>query len=82
MAHTPQTLLQEIDAFLSSTGMGASYFGKQAVGNSELVRRLRDGGRIWPETEIKVRAFMAAHSLTIRKSGYGRQIVAVQGGAA
>lgn len=58
MTHHHSQLLTEIEAFLSRTGMGASYFGKTAVGNSELVPRLRSGGRIWPETEMKVRAFM------------------------
>lgn len=52
------TLLSEIEAFLSQTGMGASYFGKMSAGNSELVARLKAGGRIWPETEVKVRAFI------------------------
>lgn len=51
-------LLSEIDAFLSKTGMSPTYFGKAAVGNSELVRRLRGGGRVWPETEAKIRSFI------------------------
>lgn len=67
MAKTPPTLLQEIEAFLSDQEMGASYFGKVAVGNSELVPRLRRGGRVWPETEAKVRSFMFS---TVRNSGY------------
>lgn len=53
-------LLTDIKAFLDETGMGKSYFGKAACGNSELVERLESGGRVWPETEDKVRAFMAA----------------------
>lgn len=53
-------LLSEIDAFLTDTGMGASYFGKRATGNSEVVHRLRSGGRVWPETEKQLREFMAA----------------------
>lgn len=52
-------LLAEIDAFLAETGMGPSYFGRAAVGNSELVARLKDGRRVWPETEEKARAFIA-----------------------
>lgn len=72
MAHTPQTLLQEIEAFLSETNMGESYFGKKATGNSELVARLRGGRRIWPETEIKVRLFMATARDGIRKSGHAQ----------
>ena len=53
-------LLADIDAFLSETGMGESYFGKAAVGNSEVVSRLRSGGRVWPETETRLRSFIAA----------------------
>jgi hypothetical protein len=52
-------LLSEIDDFLAETGMGASYFGRLAVRNTELVDRLRRGGRIWPDTETALRAFMA-----------------------
>lgn len=52
-------LLSEIEAFLSRTGMKPVYFGKAASGNSELVKRLRDGGRVWPETAEKVREFIA-----------------------
>jgi hypothetical protein len=54
------SLLDEIDAFLAETSMGASYFGKVAAGNSEIVHRLRKGRRVWPETEKRVRAFIKA----------------------
>lgn len=53
-----QQILPEIESFLSETGMGESYFGKKAVGNSELVDRLRNGRRIWPDTEERVRDFI------------------------
>lgn len=53
-------LLRDIDAFLDATGMGSSYLGKASVGNSELVPRLRNGGRVFRDTEDRVRAFMAA----------------------
>lgn len=60
MTHsTPSDLLAEIDSFLMKTGMGSSYFGKASTGNSELVSRLRAGGRVWPDTEAAVRKFMA-----------------------
>ena len=52
------SLLKEIDAFLSETGMSASYFGKKAVGNSEVVSRLRKGRRVWPDTETNLRSYM------------------------
>lgn len=55
---THDTLLTDIEAFLEENGMGPSYFGKRAVGNSELVERLRGGRRVWPDTEAKIRAFM------------------------
>ena len=55
----PETiLLRDIEAFLTEVGMGESYFGKAAVGNSELLKRLRAGKRVWPETEGKARSFM------------------------
>lgn len=60
MTNTPNTLLDEIEAFLARFPMGESYFGKRAVGNSEVVARLRSGGRVWPETEQALRAFMAS----------------------
>lgn len=53
-------LLSDIRAFLAETGMGASYFGKASVGNSEVVKRLEDGRRVWPETEAKLREYMRA----------------------
>lgn len=52
-------LLIEIRKFLAETGMGPSYFGKQAVGNSELVERLEEGRTVTLVTAEKVRAFMA-----------------------
>lgn len=66
MTKTPPTLLQEIEEFLDETGMGASYFGKKSIGNSELVTRLRGGGRVWPDTEEKVRSFIMASRQLIR----------------
>jgi hypothetical protein len=53
-------LLAEIETFLRSSGMGPSYFGKVAVGNSDLVKRLRKGRPILTVTESQVRAFIAA----------------------
>jgi len=51
-------LLRDIEAFLSETKMSASYFGKKAVGNSEVVARLREGRRVWPDTETNLRSYM------------------------
>jgi hypothetical protein len=63
--HHPE-LLSEIEAFLCETGMGASYLGKAAVQNSEVVARLRTNRRVWPETEAGLRQFMRDYRL--RKS--------------
>ena len=57
-----KTLIDDIETFLASTGMGACYFGQVAARNSELVKRLRDGGRVWPETEMKIRVYMQANA--------------------
>ncbi len=51
-------LLTDIRVFLTETGMGPSYFGKAACGNSELVERLEGGRTITLATADKVRAFM------------------------
>lgn len=51
-------LLSDIEEFLRSEGIGEHRFGILAARNGRLVERLRSGGRIWPETEAKVRAFM------------------------
>ena len=62
-------LLTEIEAFLEETGMGPSYFGVRAVRNSLLVKRLGEGKKIWPDTEMKVRAFiLSERSKPARKS--------------
>ena len=62
MTNSPtERLLSDVTEFLAETCMGASYFGKVASGNSELVSRLKQGGRVWPETEKKVRSFMRLH---------------------
>lgn len=53
-------LLSEIHDFLAETGMGPSYLGKQAVGNSEIVKRLEAGRTIQLDTAEKLRAFMRA----------------------
>jgi hypothetical protein len=62
--HHPE-LLRDIRAFLAKTGMGPAYFGKRAAENSELVKRLENNGRVWPETERRIRDFMAAHEASV-----------------
>jgi hypothetical protein len=60
-----QTLLHDIEAFLVETGITDATFGR-AIGNGRLLDRLRAGAtpikgkptRVWPETEVQIRAFM------------------------
>ena len=63
MNTTQPNLIDDVETFLAETGMGASYFGKRATGNSELVARLRSGRRCWPETAARVREFIASERL-------------------
>lgn len=53
-----KTLLSEIDAFRAISGLSDYTFGLRAARNGRLVQRLRDGGRVWPETEAMVRSFI------------------------
>lgn len=48
-----------VENYLTRSGIGESYFGVAACGNSNFVKRMRGGGRFFPETEAKVRAFIA-----------------------
>ncbi len=51
-------ILAEVERFLSRTGMALSTFGRNAVGDPSLVKGLRDGRKLWPQTEAKIRYFM------------------------
>jgi len=64
-----QKLLSDIHAFMAETGLSPFRFGILAVKNGRLVDRLRDGGRVWPETEIAIRAFMRSYDRTKTKAG-------------
>jgi hypothetical protein len=58
MAHP---ILAEIDVFLRTHGMKESTFGRKAAKDWKLVRELRGGRRLWPETERKLREFMVSY---------------------
>lgn len=53
-------LLSEIEQFLREVPMSEFRFGLRAAKNGRLVERLRDGRRVWPETDSQVRAFIIA----------------------
>ena len=58
-------ILTDIETFLAETGMSERAFAR-AVGNGALFQRLRtvgkrgNPGRVWPETDAHIRAFMTA----------------------
>ena len=61
MSKSPSSkLLSEIELFLRESGMGSSYFGKAAVGNSDVVKRLRAGRDVTTNTAADLRKFMRA----------------------
>lgn len=60
------TILSDIEAFIAAHGMAESTFGREALGDWRLISEMRGterrkGRRLWPETEAKVRRFMASY---------------------
>jgi tRNA-dihydrouridine synthase len=53
-----ETLRRHIDRFLKRTGCAPTTLGRQAMGDPSFVAELRDGRRVWPDTEKKVRAWI------------------------
>lgn len=58
-------LIFDIDQFLARTGLAPTRFGQDALGDKHFVRQIRAGRRVWPETEAKVRKFMAEYPITL-----------------
>lgn len=52
------TLLDDIEAFLARHEMAPSTFGG-AIGDRHFVRQVRNGRRVWPTTEARIRSKMA-----------------------
>jgi hypothetical protein len=59
-------LLTDIDAFLRVHKLSDSAFGRQALNDWKLIRQLRAGRRLWPDTEGRVRTFMAGYRPKVR----------------
>jgi SAM-dependent methyltransferase len=55
----PETLLSEIAEYCRRADLAESTFGRLAINDGKLVRRLRDGGRITTDTFDRIQAFMA-----------------------
>jgi hypothetical protein len=56
-----EKLIAAIDKFQSVTFSTDSTLGKHALNDGKAVARIRAGGRLWPETEAKLRAWMRKH---------------------
>src|SRR5579872_4466046 len=54
-----ETLLREISEYCRRADLAESTFGRLAINDGKLVRRLRDGGRITTDTYDRIQAFMA-----------------------
>lgn len=54
-------LLSDIQSFCQLNGIAPSRFGEMAMNDKPFVSQLEAGRRCWPETEAKIRAFMASY---------------------
>lgn len=61
MQHEAPSLPDAIDAFIGTHAMSPVTFGRLAMKDPHFVRDIRSGRRVWPETEAKVRQFMAQY---------------------
>ena len=64
---TPHPLLTDIDAFLRIHKLSESAFGRLAVNDWKLIRQIKAGRRLWPDTEARVRTFMITFQPTPRR---------------
>jgi hypothetical protein len=48
-------LLSELETLMAETGLSAHRVGMICANNGRIIDRLRDGGRVWPETEQGIR---------------------------
>jgi 2,4-dienoyl-CoA reductase-like NADH-dependent reductase (Old Yellow Enzyme family) len=51
----------EVERFIARTGLPVTSFGRQAVGDANLVANLRAGRELRRATEARVRTFMASY---------------------
>lgn len=54
-------LISDINAFCEAHGLSKWQFGQLALNDRPFVAQLESGRRVWPETEAKVRRFMATY---------------------
>lgn len=75
-------LLTAIEDFQLQHGMTDYQIGFSAARNGRLIERLRAGGRVWPETEEKIRSWLALraarHSQHTPEIACAESIVTIQ----
>lgn len=55
-------LLTEIDSFCKRHDLAPTRFGLLALNDKAFVAQIKNGRRLWPETEAKIRKFMAEYT--------------------
>ena len=58
-------LQSDIAAFCAKHSMAQTEFGRQALNDKPFVSQLANGRRVWPETELKIRNFMADYKPSV-----------------
>ena len=61
IAKARRDVLDEIEGFLVKHGMATSRFGRETLGDPQLVFQLREGRKIGPEVIDALRAYMEAY---------------------
>lgn len=61
MVAAMSSLLSDIHAFCEAQNIKPTRFGEMALNDKPFVSQLEAGRRVWPETEAKVRRFMATY---------------------
>jgi hypothetical protein len=56
-----ETLLSDIRTFCQAYALPETRFGALVLNDTAFVHKLAKGRRLWPETEAKVRRFMATY---------------------
>lgn len=56
-----QKLLNEVGRYLAKAGIAASTFGKLATKDARIIKRLQDGGQLYPSTAQRLRDYMKAN---------------------
>lgn len=61
MATREEKLIEDIDAFLLEASMKPTRLGTNALGDPGFVSGLRNGRKVYADTDEKVRAYMVAY---------------------